>query len=175
MKTCLIPLIVAAGLLAGCNRSIENASEDFNTLPAAVQKAVRAQAPNAEIASVSHTTENGMEAYKIEFRQEGKNSHMTVTRDGRVVSTDLTSSQNGMMNKVERALTPTGAVGTKFSALPEAAQKTIQKTAPESEIDGISRHEENGRVIYEVSFKDQGKNPTIRVADDGTLVQALQK
>ena len=66
-------------------------------------------------------------------------------------------------------------MGTKFSALPEKAQKAILAHAPETEIADISRHEDNGRVIYEVSFKDTGKNPSIKVADDGTLVQDLQK
>ena len=76
---------------------------------------------------------------------------------------------------IERALTPTGATGTKFSALPEAAQKTIKAKAPDAQISDISRHEDNGRVYYAVEFSDKGKNPTIKVADDGTLIQDLQK
>jgi uncharacterized membrane protein YkoI len=164
--------MAAAALFVGCNRSIESASQDFNALPPAVQKAVRAQAPQAEIASVSHKTENGQDAYQIEFRQEGKNSSMLVGADGRVLSSDLPSKPAGT---IEKALTPTGAVGTQFSALPEKAQKTILAHAPQSEIVNISRHDDNGRVIYEVEFRDQGKNPTIKVADDGTLVQDLQK
>ena len=51
MKGYLVTLITAAGLVVGCNRSLEKASQDFNTLPPAVQKTVRAQAPNGEIAS----------------------------------------------------------------------------------------------------------------------------
>jgi hypothetical protein len=54
----LIALVTAIGLLVGCNQSVKTASEDFNSLPPAVQKKVRAQAPNAEIASVSEKTEN---------------------------------------------------------------------------------------------------------------------
>ena len=76
---------------------------------------------------------------------------------------------------VERVLTPTGATGTKFSALPEPAQKTIKAKAPDAQIADISRHEDNGRVYYTVEFTDKGKNPTIKVADDGTLIQDLQK
>ena len=76
---------------------------------------------------------------------------------------------------IERALTPTGAVGTKLSSLPLAAQKAIQSKAPNAEIANISRREKDGRVIYQVEFADQGKNPTIQVAEDGTLVQDLQK
>ena len=76
---------------------------------------------------------------------------------------------------VQRLLTPTGATGTPFSALPEAAQKTIKAHAPDAEISSISRHEENNRAVYEVTFKEPGKNPSLKVAEDGSLVQDLQK
>jgi uncharacterized membrane protein YkoI len=175
MKTYIIPIVLAAGLLAGCNRSIETASQDFNSLPPAVQKTIRSEAPNAEIASISRTSQNGVDAYKVEFRQEGRNSQMIVGNDGNVISSDLPQKQNGIVNDVKKALTPTGAVGTKFSALPEKVQATIQAKAPNAEIANVSRHDDNGRVIYEIEFRDSGKNPTMRVADDGTLVQDLQK
>ncbi len=171
MKKIAITLFAAAGLLVGCNQSIESASKDFNSLPPAVQKTVRAQAPDAEIASISKTTTNNMDAYKVQFRGEGNNPSIIVAANGTLLSSDLPHSA-GM---VERALTPTGAAGTPFSALPEAAQKTIEKQAPNAQISGISRHEDNGRVYYEVEFKDSGKNPTIKVAADGTLIQDLQK
>lgn len=172
MKKLAISVLAAAGLLAvGCNRSIESASNDFNSLPPAVQKTVRAQSPNGEIANISHTTTNGLDAYKVQFRMEGKNPTIIVAANGTLLSSEL----GGQAGTVQRALTPTGAVGTPFSALPEAAQKTIQKEAPNAQIANISRHDDNGRIIYEVEFKDTGKNPTIKVAEDGTLVQNLQK
>jgi len=171
MKIYVVTLITAVGLLVGCNQSIEQASQKYNELPPAVQKTVRAQAPNGEIAKVSHKTENGIELYEIEFREPGTNPKIVVASDGKLMSTDMAKPAGA----IERALTPTGAVGTKFSALPEKVQKTIQSHAPATEIVDVSRHETNGRVIYEVEFKDKGKNPTIRVAEDGTLVQDLQK
>lgn len=175
IKIYLITLLTAAGLAAGCNQSVEHASQDFNALPVAVQKAVRSQSPNGDIENISKTTENGMEAYKFQIRDSGKESTMVVANDGRVLSSDMPNTQNGIVSDVKKALTPTGAVGTQFSALPEKVQKTIQSHAPETAISDISRSEDNGRVIYTVSFQDSGKNPTIKVADDGTLVQDLQK
>ena len=112
-----------------------------------------------------------MDVYEVEFRDAGSNPKILVAADGKLLNTDMARPAGA----VERALTPTGAVGTKFSALPEVVQKAIQKHAPSTEISDISRHENDGRVIYEVEFKDQGKNPSIRVAEDGTLVQNLQK
>jgi uncharacterized membrane protein YkoI len=167
----MITLIAAMGLVAGCNRSIESASQKYNELPTAVQKTVRAQAPNAEIADVSRKTDNGIEVYEIQFREPGSNPKLIVTADGKLISTDMARPAGA----VERALTPTGAVGTKFSALPEKVQKTIKDKSPDTEITDISRQEKDGRVFYKIEFKETGKNPTMRVAEDGTVVQELQK
>lgn len=171
MKRLAVSLLAAAAVLTGCNQSVEKASNDFNTLPPKVQKTVRAQAPNAEIASVSELSTNGMQAFKVEFREPGRNPSIIVGANGTLLSTEL-GKPAGV---IQRALTPTGATGTPFSALPEAVQKTIQSQVPNAQVASISRHEENGRTIYEVEFKDQGKNPTMKVAEDGTLVQQLQK
>lgn len=164
--------MAAAAFVTGCNQSVKTASEDFNTLPPAVQKSIRAQAPNGDIADISQTTDNGVQAYKVDIRNaNGPDSTMVIAMDGRVLSSDLPSQPNGLVQSVKKALTPTGAVGTQFSALPESVQKTIQSKAPDAEISDISRHDDNGRTIYEISFKDSQKNPNMKVADDGTLIQ----
>src|SRR4029079_17100959 len=171
IKVYAVTLIAAAGLAVGCNQSVESNSQAFNTLPPAGEKSVRSQSPNGEITGVSKTTQNGMDAWKIDVRNQGadKDNEMIVAYDGKVLSSDMPNSPNGVVQDVKKALTPTGAVGTKFSALPESVQKTIQAHAPQSQISDIERHSDNGRVIYEVQFQDQGKNPSIKVAEDGTL------
>ncbi len=171
MKTYVVSLMAIAGVVAGCNQSIESASRKFNELPTAVQKTARAEAPNDEIAAVSRNTENGMAVYEISFRKQGSNPKVVIAADGKLISTEMPKPAGA----VERLLTPTGATGTKFSALPEKAQKTIQARSPDAEIADITRHEKDGRVIYEVAFRDKGANPTIQVAEDGTLVQDLPK
>lgn len=172
MKKYAITLLAASALVAGCNQSVETASNKFNELPPAVQKTVRAQDPNGDIANVTQKNENGSQVYEVEFRNpNGQNSKVLVAADGSLVGSDLPKPAGA----VQKLLTPTGAVGTPFSALPEAAQKTIKTQAPDAPIAKITRHDDNGRTIYEVEFKDTGKNPTIKVADDGSLVQSLQK
>jgi hypothetical protein len=166
-----ITLLLASGVLVGCNQNIETASNDFNSLPRPVQKTFRAQAPNGEIAKISKITTNGMEAFEVQFRERDRNPTIIVGTNG----TRLSSELGEAAGTIPRTLTPTGATGTPFSALPEAAQKTILAQAPNAQIDSISRQEVNGRVVCEVKFKEEGKNPTIKVAEDGTLVQNLQK
>src|SRR4051812_35060993 len=69
----LITLTAAAAVLVGCEqRNVEKASKDFNQLPAAVQKTVRAQAPDAEIADIDQKTRDGVTVYKIQFRDKDR-------------------------------------------------------------------------------------------------------
>jgi uncharacterized membrane protein YkoI len=171
MKAYLLTMVAAGALLTwGCSPSVESASQKFNELPPAVQKTVRAQAPNAEIADISHNTRDGIDVYEVEFKEPGTNPKVMVAADGRLLNSDMTKPAG----KVERLLTPTGATGTKLSALPEVVQKTILSKAPNKQITDISRHEKDGRVFYEVEFNDAGNRSTLEVAEDGTVVRELQ-
>jgi len=171
MKAYIVTMVAATGLLVwGCSRSVESASQKFNELPPAVQKTIRAQAPNAELADVSHKTQDGIKVYEVEFNQPGTNPKLIVASDGRLLNTDMPRASGA----VQRLLTPTGATGTKLSALPEAAQKAILSKAPNKPIADISRHEKDNRVFYEVEFNENGNRSTMEVAEDGTVVQELQ-
>ena len=81
------------------------------------------------------------------------------------------------INRVVPSVEIKGSATTKsqLSALPEPVRKTVQKQVGNAEIAGINKKDDNGRVIYEIEFKDSGKNPTIKVAADGTIVEGLQK
>lgn len=162
-------IIGAAALLSACSEDVKVASESFNDMPRAVQKTVRAQAPEAEIETVKRTRRDGAEVYEVEFRQAGERARVVVAPDGTLVQTDLAEKAGSL----SRALTPTGATGTPLSALPLEVQKTVQSQAGSSPIQSISRNEVRGRVVYEVEFADRGRNPTLRVAEDGTLVESL--
>jgi uncharacterized membrane protein YkoI len=171
MKAYLVTMVAASGLLFwGCSRSVESASQEFNELPPVVQKTVRAQAPNAEIADITHSNRDGMDVYEVEFKEPGANPKVIVAADGKLLNTDMPKATG----PVQRLLTPTGATGTKLSALPEAAQKTIQTKAPNKPITDVSRHEKDGRVMYEVEFNDGGNRSIMEVAEDGTVVKELQ-
>jgi len=61
-------------------------------------------------------------------------------------------------------------IGTKFQDLPAAVQNTIKQEAPSAEIADIDKERRTGRTVYEVSFKDEGKNPKIHISEDGSLL-----
>jgi hypothetical protein len=195
MKTQLLAVLTAASLtIAGCSEksSVEKTSQNFNSLPPRVQQAVRAHAPDAEVASVDKKTRNGMDYYVIGFKEPGRNPKLTIAENGTIVTSDMekglgsagpesgtttgSSKRNEPDNKVGAAKGTTGReANIDLSALPTPVQKTLKSQAPNGVIKGITRHEENGRMVYEFKFEDEGKNPTMQIAEDGTVVQSLKK
>ena len=181
-------------VIAGCSRqsSIEKTSQQFNALPPAVQHAVRSQASTAEIASVDHKTRDNMTYYVIEFKNPDRHPKITVAENGTIISGDIKSMgspgplsgrETGAGRKPSEPSSTLGApkgttgkvASTDLSALPVPVQKTLKSQVPDGVIKGITRHDENGRTVYEFEFEDQGKNPTMWIAEDGMVVQSLKK
>ena|SRR2546423_14362226 len=196
MTKYLIAIVAAASLLlAGCSQKshVEKTSQEFNALPSAVQKAVRAQSPNAEVASVDRKTRAGVNYYVIDLKEGDRTRKITVGENGMLMENDrergmgssspdsgITSGRWTESSRTNSVLgAPNGTTGRAasidLSALPEAVQKTLKSKAANATIKNIRRHDENGRLIYEFEFEDEGKNPTMRVAEDGTVVQTLKK
>ncbi|MDB6065614.1 MAG: hypothetical protein JWR26_1822 [Pedosphaera sp.] len=63
----------------------------------------------------------------------------------------------------------TSSPGAKFTILPAAVQSTVRAEAGSAEITDINKVTVNGRDIYKIQFRDPVANPTLFVADDGTL------
>src|SRR6185295_15360143 len=58
-----------------------------------------------------------------------------------------------------------------FNALPEQVQKTARARVPNGEITDVNKQSRDGRVVYEIKFRDQNLHPAITIAQDGTLVR----
>src|ERR1051325_1137511 len=58
--------------------------------------------------------------------------------------------------------------------LPAAVQKTVREQAGGQPIADIDREDRNGQTIWEVEFEREGRNPTIHVGNDGTLMPEKQ-
>jgi len=121
----------------------------------------------------------------IEFKEPGKNPKLTIAENGTILTSDA-EKEMGSANpplgsesgrgSVDAPKGTTGkAAKIDLSALPVPVQKKLKSEAPTAVIKGITRHEENGLMIYEFEFEDQGKNPTMRIAEDGSVVQSLKK
>ena len=57
-----------------------------------------------------------------------------------------------------------------LSDCPKAVQKTLKREANGSELEEITKEEEDGKTVYEAEVEIDGKDYEIEVAEDGTLL-----
>jgi uncharacterized membrane protein YkoI len=127
-------------------------------VPAAVQKAIKAQAQGETVQDVERETQNGQNVYEAEFKREGINRRVKFAEDGSV----LPNGNAAGAFKTE----PTVAL----NQLPTAVQKTIREQQAGRTVEDIDKETWNGQTVYEVEFKERGPNSRIHIAPDGTLV-----
>lgn len=175
MKTQLLTLIAAGALLAGCTQNqVEQASQEFNQLPAPVQAAVREKAPNAEIADIKKDNRNGYEVYVVQFREKERYPAMEVGADGMLVKYQADTAAMGSPGKLEGEVKGrvASAMQNEYSALPMSVQKEIHVNAPRAEVVDIRRTEENGKVVYEVEYAgNKDHKPVLRIGADGHILK----
>jgi uncharacterized membrane protein YkoI len=63
-------------------------------------------------------------------------------------------------------------VASEFNDLPPAVRATVNREVPNGVIDKISSDTKDGRVVYKIKFRDEGINPSILVAADGTILKS---
>lgn len=63
--------------------------------------------------------------------------------------------------------------GTTINDLPQPVKNTLKEKAPTAEIADIDRQSQGGRMIYRITFTEPGKNPTMYISQDGSIVQNM--
>src|SRR5687767_711594 len=152
-------------------------------LPPAVQKTVRQQAGANKIADIDRETRTGRIVWEVEIEQQGRNTEIHVAEDGSLVDTGLLgrtepapSTAPGASGTAvgNPASGQTGRVfaGTRWEDLPPAVQQKAAQFGGKANVQDIDRESENGRAVYEIEFKREGRNLEIEFFEDGTILKS---
>ena len=136
-------------------------------VPAPVRKTIEQHAAGRKVADIDRETWDGKTVYEVEFAQTGRNEQIHVGEDGTLLKHEgKTPAARSTASELKGPM-----IGTRFSDTPPAVQATIKREANGAEIADIDKERRDGRVLYEVEFKNPGKNIEIHVAEDGNIVQ----
>jgi len=135
-------------------------------MPAPVRKTIEQHAAGRKVADIDRETWDGKTVYEVEFAQTGRNEQIHVAENGTLLK------QEG---KAPGAPATAGdikgpVIGTRFSDTPPAVQATIKREAKGAEIADIDKERRDGRVLYEVEFKNPGRNVELHIAEDGSIM-----
>ena len=125
-------------------------------LPEEVRETFEKEGEGREIAHINAGRWDGRAAYRIEFREQGRNSRFYVAEDGTVLR--------------PKEKPPASPIGTKFADTPAAVQQTIRREAGDGEIIKIHRA---GLVAepttYTIDIRRAGGIFQLSVAQDGSV------
>jgi uncharacterized membrane protein YkoI len=143
--------------------SLSGASKvNFDQLPRPVQKAIRAEAADAQVEDVDKGTMNGQTVYEAAFKRGGEHVELRVAEDGTIL--------NPKSDK-DSTVTRSDLVQMQFNELPRAVQETVRAHIGRSKLVDIDRDTWNGATVYQVEYLRNGRHEQLMVGQDGGIVQ----
>lgn len=139
----------------------------FAALPPAVQNTVRAETGSTDIDNVVKDTSSGRLVYRISFQNREGFAPLNIAPDGTLLDEDLAVAIGAPQDK-SNVVTGGPVAGVSLNDLPKEVIKTIQRQAPDAEIDTIIKEVHGDKTTYLVSFKDH-MHTALRLASDGSL------
>ena len=156
ITTAAIGLVLAA--VIGRGALGDETTLKFADCPESVRKAIELEAKGAKIDTVSKEAgEDGVTVYAANALVAGRHYRIRVDHDGQLVAMDLEVGDDEI----------------KFSACPAAVRETFHREAKDARFDDMTRDIKYGIVIYEAVARLGGKDYSIVVAENGTLVEKM--
>jgi uncharacterized membrane protein YkoI len=135
-------------------------------VPPAVRKTIEQHAAGRKVADIDRETWDGKMVYEVEFAQTGRNEQIHVAENGTLLKQE--GKAPGAPSTAGDIKGP--LIGTRFSDTPPAVQATIRREARGAEIADIDKERRDGRTLYEVEFKNPGRNVELHIAEDGSIL-----
>ncbi len=168
-------LIILSGLVAGCRsqappapvagqtaytQPLVSPGAQFSEAPPAVQRTIRAEAGGAPIGRIREYKLRGKTIYRILFKNPGVYPPLLIAADGSVLNSNLTVAVGGVGPGELTGVLTSGPVNrVPLGELPPKAVRAIQQSAPDAEIDVITRESHGNEVIYVVTFRNNRHAP----------------
>lgn len=157
---------------------------DPGQLPVTVRQRIEAEGQSvSNIESVTRHMIDGQNIYQIEFRRDDAlNPRLRISEAGQLLLGRVQTDTEGP-RKVDRdnfarpdlPVKPRSTMSADLADLPEPVRKTVEQHAAGRKIATISMDTIDGREAYTVRFADEGRNPWVYVARDGTLLKPTEK
>lgn len=143
MKLIYAALVLAVSI-PGAEKKVK-----LESLPPAVQAAIREQTKGSAIAGISTEVENGKTTYEVETKVNGKSRNLELDQTGKVLEIE---------DEVD------------LESIPAPAKAALQKRAAGGTIAKVEKLTAGSSISYEATVRTKaGKNTEVAVNADGTL------
>jgi uncharacterized membrane protein YkoI len=151
MGKILTALVTSAGLLAGIRPApAAEGKVTLESLPAAVQRAVRAQIEGGTLLGVTEERQDGVTVYEVETKVRGRRRDMILDGQGRVL---VLEEETGLHQ------------------IPASARSAIQKAAGAAKLTLVEKVTRGDKTYYEAHISKGSTVSEVKVDADGKPVE----
>jgi hypothetical protein len=137
----------------------------YDTLPVAIQNAVKAYAATSDVRSVTLGLDtDGRTVYDVIFYRDGRRDRMIIRKDGKLVRIEENVSPAMEFASTKPAVL---AIGD----LPQEVQDTIRRQTDTVQIKEIGTKEVANETVYAVRWDTNGAPVELLVSRDGVIIQ----
>jgi uncharacterized membrane protein YkoI len=144
-------------------------------LPEAVRRTVDEWRGDERLKRVTRETVGGREVYFVEIeKNNAPNPRLKIAGDGKIIRDPLPSlTPSGSLAPINPELyaNADSSRSLTLEELPQDVGKTAKLQAAGREIVDIDRETWNGKAVYEVEFKERGRNAYVYIDEDGAVVR----
>ena len=80
----------------------------------------------------------------------------------------------GSAQNDQNVMTGGPVTGVRIADLPGPVQRVLRKAEPSAEVADIQQRTHDGRLVYRIVFSDPVRNPTMYIAEDGTIMENMK-
>jgi uncharacterized membrane protein YkoI len=139
----------------------------LSQLPPAVQRTIRAQAGRANVEDIDRVTRAGQTHYEVGFKRDGQHTEIRVAENGSLLSGGAAAAAP---TPTETTVQLSAAQKVNFNDLPEPVKNTVRTHAGSAPIEDAEKGLWQGKTVYEVAFKKDGRHTELQVAEDGSVL-----
>lgn len=158
MKTNQIKFALA--LFSGAVLTAQADKVRIEQLPPDVQTKIRAQTGAATIDDIDREVKNGQTVYEVGFKKDEQQKELVFNQQGDLLNSDATPVLDS------RKVT--------WNDLPEAVKSTAQTRLNAASVDDIDRQVKDGKISYEIGFKQGNEQKELLISDDGKILRDVQ-
>lgn len=126
---------------------------NIREVPQNVRQTIVAQTGRGQVEEIDRRTTDLGTVYHVRLNENNQSRELQIAENGTVL-----------------AIPERGKI--QFDELPTRVQDALQTRAGNARIEDIDKQSRNGRVIYEIAYKNNGQHTELRMDEAGTLLDA---
>ena len=161
-------VLVCAGI--GVSAVFAEEEVSLDQVPDAVRATLLKQAGGAKIVEIEMEEEDGQVVYEAEVIIDGREVDLLVSPTGEFLGTESDDDEDGDHDGDDDGREEEEDT-VQWNQLPQAVQGALSQTLPGVTFDELTREVEDGFVAYEASYTASGAECSVKLTEDGSIVE----